>query len=227
MHPYNTGIQNIFQNNSNSENALPMKAYMRNQFEFFGIKSMPRRELSVAYLKSKPLPEADELKKMVKELWKLPERELQYFAIELLIKSKKQWTSSDADFHLYLITHKSWWDTVDFLAGHIVGPWFKLYPGQIKPVTGSWNRSENIWLQRMSLLFQLKYKKETDTVLLTKYIQHLSRSKEFFVQKAIGWVLREYSKTNPAWVKKFLKENELMPLSKREAMKVMERKIGH
>jgi 3-methyladenine DNA glycosylase AlkD len=214
MHPYNAGIQKILQKNKCIENIQPMKAYMRNQFEYFGLKSTPRRELCSAYFKSKPLPDGNELKKIIKELWALPEREFQYFAIELLIKSKKQWTPDDSPFHEYLITNKSWWDSVDTLASHVVGPWFKLYPEQIKTITGKWNRSENFWLQRMSLLFQLKYKKETDTVLLTNYINHLSKSKEFFVQKAIGWILREYSKTNPPWVKKFVKENELMPLSK-------------
>jgi 3-methyladenine DNA glycosylase AlkD len=170
MHPYNEGIQNIFLKNRNKDDAVPMKAYMRNQFEYFGIKSSPRRQLSLDYIKSKALPDKGELKNVVKELWKLPEREFQYFAIELLIKSKKIWTQNDAALHEYLITHKSWWDTVDFLSSWVVGPWLKLNPEQLKPLTGKWNRSENIWLQRMSLLFQLKYKKETDTLIRLKRI---------------------------------------------------------
>lgn len=154
----------------------------------------------------------------------MDERELQYFAIELLIKTKKQWTVEDVTLIEYLVTHKSWWDTVDFLAAIIAGAWFKKFPEHIKPVTEKWNTSENIWLQRTSILFQLKYKKDTDLKLLSKYIKRLFSSNEFFVQKAIGWILREYSKTDPVMVQKFVDTEKLMPLSKREALKVIERK---
>ena len=120
-----------------------------------------------------------------------------------------------------MITQKSWWDTVDSMASDITGPYFQRYPEQIRPVTGGWNRSRNIWLQRSSLLFQKAWKKETDKERLASYILHLSKSTEFFVQKAIGWSLREYAKTDPDWVRSFVKshQKELAPLSKREALK--------
>jgi len=224
MHPFVQGITTLLHKHSNHSNSVAMKAYMRNQFEFYGIQSTPRRELCAAYLKSTTLPKGVELSKVVKELWLLPQRELQYFAIELLIKCKAHWSEKHILLFEYLIVHKSWWDTVDYLSTWVVGPWLQLYPAQIPSITKKWNQSENIWLQRMSLLFQLKYKANTNTELMSQCIIHLSASKEFFVQKAIGWLLREYSKTNPTWVKKFLKENELMPLSKREALKIINRK---
>ncbi len=224
MHSYIKGIYKILNEHRNAENAIPMKKYMRNQFDYFGIKAAERRLLCNEYLKNHTLPERRELHKIVKELWKMDERELQYFAIELLMKSKKQWTVEDVTLIEYLVTNKSWWDTVDFLAALIAGAWFKKFPEQIKPVTEKWNSSENIWLQRTSILFQLKYKQDTDLKLLSKYIKRLSSSKEFFVQKAIGWILREYSKTDPALVQQFVETQKLMPLSKREAMKVIERK---
>ena len=68
-------------------------------------------------------------------------------------------------------------------------------------------------------MFQKSYKKDTDTELLSKYILNCNKSKEFFIQKAIGWSLREYAKTNPSWVKEFVNNNTLAPLSKREALK--------
>lgn len=207
----------------NEENASPMKKYMRNQFDFFGIKSAERRSLCKEYLNNHLLPERKELHKIVKELWKLDERELHYFAIELLIKCKKQWTVEYASILEYLLTNKSWWDTVDYLAPHVAGPWFKKFPEQIKPITEKWNSSENIWLQRTSILFQLKYKEDTDLKLLSKYIKRISSPNEFFVQKAIGWILREYSKTDNAIVQQFADTEKLMPLSKREALKVIER----
>ncbi len=224
MHPYIRGLHKELSKVRNPEAAESMENYMRNQFEFFGLKSDDRRRLCKQYMDSKPLPEGEGLIAIVKELWKLPERDFQYFAIELCIKCKKQWTENDISVFEQLIVNKSWWDTVDYLANHVVGPWFQKFPQHIKSVTSRWNKSENIWLQRMSLLFQLKYKKETDLELLFRYIKNLSDSNEFFVQKAIGWVLREYSKTNEKVVLNFVKENQLKPLSRREALKVIERK---
>ena len=97
----------------------------------------------------------------------------------------------------------------------------KKFPGQIKIVTGAWNRSDSFWLQRSSLLFQKNYKAALIKELLTAYILHLASSKEFFIQKAIGWVLREYSRHDPHWVKTFVNKHQLPALSKREALKTI------
>lgn len=119
----------------------------------------------------------------------------------------------------FCLTHKSWWDSVDHIASEWLGSYFKQFPEKIAAVTGKWNRSDNIWLQRSSIMFQKSYKKDTDTVLLASYILHCKDSDEFFIRKAIGWALREYSKTDPGWVKKFVQQQALSPLSKREALK--------
>lgn len=222
-HPFIESLSKEFRLNSDPERAIPMKQYMRNQFEFYGISAPQRRAISSEFIKTHPVKDIKEVHAIAEALWKLPQREYQYFAIEFLSKKKKLFTENDIALIEKLIVEKSWWDTVDYLAGHVAGPWFSMYPDQIKSITGRWNRSDNIWLQRMSLLFQQKYKKDTDTILLTNYIKHLSTSKEFFVQKAIGWILREYSKTDPEWVKDFVNRNSLAPLSKREALK----RIGH
>lgn len=218
-HSYIRNFSNIIKQHRDPGNAVSMQKYMRNHFAFYGIQATERRTLFKDYMNSHPLPAEADLRIIVKEMWRLPERDYQYCAIELLMRCKKMWKESDDELWTYLITRKSWWDTVDYLANQVVGPWFLKYPGKIKPVTGVWNKSDNIWLQRMSILFQLKYKRDTDLKLLFQYIKHLSSSKEFFVQKAIGWSLREYSKTDPEPVLKFLKENHVAPLSRREALK--------
>ena len=123
----------------------------------------------------------------------------------------------------HLINVKSWWDTVDFLAVTMVGSYMRKYPDQIIPVTKLWMDTDNIWLYRTCILFQLKYKKETNFELLDSFIQLCLGSKEFFINKAIGWALREYSKSNPQLVSEYVESNNLAPLSKREAMKVIER----
>jgi 3-methyladenine DNA glycosylase AlkD len=219
MSDYLLPLQKLFLQHANATNAAGAKAYMLNQFEYYGIKMAERRKLCKDFIKNHPLSSVAETEKIVKQAWQLPEREWQYFAIELLAHYKKQWKLSTIKTIEYCITHKSWWDTVDAISDAWAGEYFKLFPQQIKTVTATWNASENMWLQRSSLLFQKKYKQQTDTKLLAKYIQHLSSSNEFFIRKAIGWILREYAKTNPTWVKDFVEANELSPLSRREALK--------
>jgi 3-methyladenine DNA glycosylase AlkD len=222
-HYHVQGIYEIFRESSDPKRADPMKKYMRDRFDFFGITAPERKMISSAFLSENKVNGHDELITIAIQLWKLPERECQYYALDLLMKKVKLLDRSDTTFIEQLITTKSWWDTVDALASNVAGPWLKANQSLIKPITLSWNQSENFWLQRSSLLFQLKYKHNTDVVLMKKYILRLAGSKEFFIQKAIGWLLREYSKTNAEWVREFADNHPLAPLSKREALK----RIGH
>ena len=209
---------------ADTENAFSMKKYMKGQFEFYGIKSPVRKEISKVFLKTYGYPVSEEIESIVKDTWDLPQRELQYFTMEMLGRLVKKGAPDRIELYEYLITNKSWWDTVDYIASNLVGVHFQKYPEQILPRTKSWMDSGNIWLHRTALLFQLKYKKDTDLNLLSEYINQLKGSKEFFINKAIGWMLREYSKTDADWVIDFVNTNELAPLSKREALKWLERK---
>ena len=120
----------------------------------------------------------------------------------------------------WVITHNSWWDSVDSTNTHVISKFFLLYPEHIETYTNKWNQSSNIWLIRMSILFQLTYKTKTDTVLLTKYIENSQLHEDFFVRKAIGWALRAYATTDSKWVINFVKKHpDLSNLSKREALK--------
>ena len=197
---------------------------MKGQFEYYGIKSPVRKEIAKEFLKSNGYPASEELESIVKEAWSLPQREVQYFTMDMLGKLAKKGPYDRIELYEYLITHKSWWDTVDYIASNLVGVHFQKYPEQILPRTDLWMKSGNMWLQRTAILFQLKYKKDTDLNLLSEYIHQLRGSKEFFINKAIGWMLREYSKTDTDWVIKFVNNNELAPLSRREALKWLERK---
>ncbi len=220
-------IQNLrlaFQQQANTQIAAQQKAYMRNQFEYFGIKSPEQKAIRREFIKEHGLPEMHNLETLIRELWLQPEREFQYFAMILTEKFIK---NGDADFIAvleFMITTKSWWDTVDYVAAVLVGAHFKRYPEQIPDYTEKWMVSGHFWLQRTALLFQLKYKKNTDMKLMFKLIKRLSHLDEFFIRKAIGWVLREYSKTDPETVIQFVESHELKPLSRKEALKVIERK---
>jgi len=162
-----------------------------------------------------------ELDEILLALWNEPEREFQYAALFLLEKNTKKLTSEHIELAEKLIITKSWWDTVDYLAANIVGTILKKQPKLISTYAEKWIHSNNIWLQRTALLFQLKYKKETDELLLYRYIRTCISSKEFFIQKAIGWVLREYSKVDPDSVIRFVESEDLPALSRREALKVI------
>ena len=223
MHPYLAPIAGKFTERADAEKAKWMKAYMLDQFPFFGLQTPERRKLCKEHYRQYPVKNLKELETIVKECFTLEQRELQYFGVELFAFHKKLWQASSVKMIEYCLLQKSWWDSVDHIASEWLGPYFKLFPEQIEPITSKWNHSKNIWLQRSSIMFQKAYKKETDTALLSKYILNCKDSKEFFIQKAIGWALREYSKTDSKWVKAFVKENKLAPLSEREALKRINR----
>lgn len=210
-----------FQNKANSKIALEQKAYVRNQFDFFGLKAPVRREIQKPFLVKQYLPEKSEVNELIKLLWKQPQRDFQLFGQELVFKYVKQFGIKDIELLELMITTKSWWDTVDFIAYKLVGAYFKMFPNEIEVKINNWLASENIWLQRTALLFQLKYKSDLDTRVLSHIINSLLGTNEFFINKAIGWVLREYSRTNPQWVIDFVSETALHNLSRREALRLL------
>lgn len=224
VHPYLLPLIQSLGNAANPEEAVFMKKYMRHQFDFYGIKSPERKRILKDFLERQGLPEAEQIEMIVKELWDLPQREAQYAGMELLKMQVKKANEKHFELLEYCLTHKSWWDTVDYLAGHVAGSLFKTFPEKINPQVSQWMDSGNSWLQRTCLLFQLAYKKQTDAPLLFSIILELHTSKEFFIQKAIGWALRQYSKTDPDAVSGFVNQTELAPLSKREGLKWLGRK---
>ncbi|MDP2423568.1 MAG: DNA alkylation repair protein [Bacteroidales bacterium] len=166
-----------------------------------------------------------ELNELLGILWQQPQREFQYVGIDFAERLLKKLGEEAISTIEFMITQKSWWDTVDWVASHHAGTYFQLFPQHVATKTESWACSDNMWLQRSALLFQLKYKAQTDEALLFDYITRLKSSKAFFIRKAIGWSLREYSKTSPERVIRFLeKNNDLAGLSRREALKWIERK---
>ena len=225
MNDFLSELDTEFRNNANPVVAAGQKAYMKNQFEFYGVKTPVRRKIQKQFFHREVLPQKKDLEPIVKALWDKPQRENQYFAQELTEKYTKQFEVQDIDLLEYMITHKSWWDTIDFIAPKLVGEYFKLFPKQRDKVVEKWLTSNNIWLQRSAILFQLKYKDKIDTDFLVEIIKYLQGSKEFFINKAIGWILREYSKINPQWVLDFVKNNTLDKLSQKEAIRLLDNSI--
>ncbi|GAB4145182.1 MAG: DNA alkylation repair protein [Bacteroidia bacterium] len=216
---YVSGINKLFLENSDPERAEGAKAYMRNLFDFYGLSSPIRKSLAAGYIKENGVPDISELENIIELCWKNPNREMQYFGMDLAVKLRKKLRKEDIALIEYMITEKSWWDTVDMVAARCAGEYFRKFPEEIEKKTEEWIRSGNMWLMRSALLLQLHYKKETDTELLEQLILKCRTHKDFFIRKAIGWSLRQYAKSNPTWVKKFAKEHELSPLSIKEALK--------
>lgn len=221
MHKFYKTLEDQFKKEASASIAAGQKAYMRHQFDFYGVKTPVRRGIQRELFKKELLPPKHDLHKLVTSLWNLPQRENQYVAQELAWKYVRNIEEDDLLLYEYMITHKSWWDTVDFIAANLVGTYFKAFPNKRDDITKKWMASNNIWLQRTTLLFQLKYKMTLDTEFLSKTIKSLLGSKESFINKAIGWVLREYSKTNKEWVLNFVANSSLHSLSKREALRLI------
>lgn len=220
MIDYLKPLEAAFEKNANAENAASMLAYMKGQFAFYGIKSPDRREITKQFLTEcgQPVPFDPAI---FKALWNADEREYQMFGLDLLRKQAKKADEADLGLIEWLITNKSWWDTVDGIASWVCGPYFQKFPEQQNSIIPQWVVSDNMWLRRSSIIFQLGYKEKTDFDLLKTNIEHNLGSKEFFINKAIGWSLREFGKTEPDLVRKYVKsmDEKFHPLSYREAMK--------
>jgi 3-methyladenine DNA glycosylase AlkD len=211
----------LFEEHRNETNAEPMKKYMKGHFPFLGIKKPQRSELEKKFFQETGLLKESFNHEFIRELWAKDEREYQYTALVYIEKSLKKLEKADLPFMEELITTKSWWDTVDAIAPKPVGTIAEKFPEVVSGTIDGWAINENLWLRRAALLFQLKFKGKTNEEVLYHYIKQNADSKEFFIQKAIGWALREFSKTNPASVKTFIEGTRLAALSVREGSKYL------
>lgn len=224
MNQHLPALRQLFKDNENTIDAPIMKRYMRNKYEFFGIKKPLRLKIGKAFFKEYGSINIAAIPSFVKLLWEQPERELHYFGNDIMESRVKAFPKTYIDLMEYLITHQSWWDTVDTTAIRVVGEHFKRYPSLIIPYTKRWIASDNIWLQRTSIIFQLKYREKTNTTLLFGYAEQLGTSNEFFIQKGIGWALRAYSKTDAKAVIEFVRDTNIAAFSKKEALKWLKNK---
>lgn len=200
------------------QRAVVMAAYMRDQFAFWGIQAPQLRALNRDFVRQAAGPGRRVDHALVHALWARPQREYQYTALDLLDYHKAHATPADLDLYEALVQQKSWWDTVDLLAGKLVGSLLRRYPDAVQR-TEAWIASDHLWLQRTALLYQLSYKQHTDWPRLQAYILRHRHSDAFFIQKAMGWALRSYSRIDPAAVRAFAGAHDLPALTRREGLK--------
>lgn len=210
----------LLKENADPHKRVRMRAYMRNQFEFLGVPTPKRRALtkdSIRALKKHSTVDWE----FVDQCWDSEYRELQYVAVDYLQAIRQQLTLLDIDRIRFIAQKKSWWDTIDGLDG-LLGTIALRYP-EAKGVLLDWSMDGDFWLRRIAIDHQLGLKQKTDNDLLEKIIINNLGQTEFFINKAIGWTLREYSKTDPEWVRSFLERhgNRMAKLSVREASKYL------
>ena len=218
----NMKVEDIFQGLkevANPEDAIHMKAYMKDQFEFLGVKTPVRRKLSKVFFKKNSSLAIDW--KFIHQAWDNPYREMQYVVLDYLQLKQKALTPSDLPKIKKLAQTKPWWDTIDFLC-RSVGFICLHYP-ETKKFVLEWSRDEEFWLRRIAIEHQLLQKEETDVQLLEQILINNLNQTEFFINKAIGWALRDYSKTNPDWVLEFIEKykDKLSKLSIKEGSKYL------
>ena len=211
-----------FRKASNRKLAIPMENYMKNNFTYFGIKTEKRRTIFKSnYEQNKPEVESN-FRTIAWKLYQMKEREFHQTAIDLLVKEfKKKYVLEDIQFIEKLIVTNSWWDSVDTISKYILGGYLLQFPSETLKVIERFSNSENMWLNRSAILFQLSYKDKTNSEILKSKCEKHKHSNEFFIQKAIGWALRDYSRFNPTGVKGYVNSTNLKPLSSREALRLL------
>lgn len=207
----------------NGEQALVMEAYMKQRFPFLGVKAPLRQQiLKNLITANKNSLDRTSIIAIAKILYVQPEREFHYCAVELVSRFlKKKFLKEDIAFIEYLIVTHSWWDTVDMICKHHLGNYLKLFPEETAAVISRYSDVNHLWLNRSAILFQLEYKSDTNQDLLFHLCVKHKDTKEFFMNKAIGWALREYSKTSPEAVQKFVGQHNFAPLSRKEALRLI------
>ena len=212
-----------FKNAGNKKIAQGAANYMKNIAPFIGISSPNRRSITNKAWQNLSTPTEKELIEAAKFLWKLPQREFQYAACDLMVKYIEVCTPKTLEQITTLIKSKSWWDSVDLLGTQVISPLTLKFP-ETRRTINKWNNSKNIWLIRCAIQHQRGHKSKTDVDFVLKICQKHVDNPEFFVAKAIGWALRDFGKINPKKVKDFLKKNPSMSIiSKREALKGLNR----
>ena len=201
-----------------------MQAYMKSAMPYWGVQTPLQRAITRRLFAAHRLESAEEWREACLAIWRAAQyREERYAAIELTgFKYYREWQTLDTlPMYEEMIVTGAWWDFVDVIASARLGPLLRQYPGRMRAKMLQWSRSRNLWKRRSAILCQLTFKSETDLDLLYSVIEPSLGSKEFFLQKAIGWALRQYAWSDPREIRRYVRANadRLSALSKREALK--------
>ena len=214
-------LQRRLAEEANPDYATAMAAYMKTDQPFYGLKSPVRRTVTREILGAFHVESGDEYESVITAIWELPHREEQYVAIDLAIMWSRFITLDRLPLYRRMIIEGAWWDLVDTIASKLVGRLAREHRSEMAPIMEEWIDDNHMWIRRTAILSQLGHRGETDEEMLFEFCRRRAHEKEFFIRKAIGWVLREYAKTEPDAVREFVDEmgDQLSGLSRREATK--------
>jgi len=204
--------------------APAMQAYMKSAMPYYGVPTPVLRALCKAAFADVQFATAEEWQSQVLTIWRGARfREERYAAIGLTGQKQFQPFQTPSAVKMYeeMIVTGAWWDYVDSIASNRIGPILRDYPAPMGKKMLAWRKSADMWKRRTSIICQLGFKTETDLDLLYACIEPSLGSKEFFLNKAIGWALRQYARTDPTEIRRYVERNRarLSALSTREALK--------
>ncbi|MAK04530.1 MAG: DNA alkylation repair protein [Euryarchaeota archaeon] len=218
-------ITNTLNDNKNSKDAIQMQRYLKTTMPFYGVKSPILNTIVNDVNNLHLISNQEEYNSVIMDIWNLSHREEKYISIKLARKWKKYITLEALTVYEKMIREGQWWDFIDPISQGLIGILLMNNRFKMNKILDKWIKDENLWIRRSAILAHLKHKENTDYKKLFEYCLKCAHEKEFFIQKAIGWVLREFSKTEPEIVYAFIQDNErvLSNLSKREGMKYIKK----
>ncbi|MCW2560284.1 MAG: hypothetical protein JWP55_4248 [Mycobacterium sp.] len=204
--------------------APAMQEYMKSDIPYYGVRLPDVRRICRPIFAAHPIPSEAAFDDTVEQLFAgATHREERYAAVELAKQSRYRAYQTPDRIPLYrrLVIAGGWWDTVDDIAANLIGRILVAHPAEVRPIVLGWATNRNPWLRRTAIIAQLGSKRRTDLALLSEAIDANIDDTDFFIRKAIGWALRQYARTDPAWVQSFVdaRKDQLSGLSKREALK--------
>jgi 3-methyladenine DNA glycosylase AlkD len=209
------------------ERADAQRAYMKSTLPFYGIAAPDLRTVLREPLRAHRLASFEDWEVAIRTLWDTAVHREDWYAA-LAIAEYRWYHDWRADMRalplfMHMVKAGAWWDVCDEVASRLIGPLLRAHPDEMAPTLVAWASHDHMWIRRVAILSQLKAKDETDTALLRATIEPNLGDRDFFIRKAIGWALREFSKTDPAWVMEFVENNEarLSALSRKEALRLI------
>lgn len=222
QHPLPAAIRKGLHIARDPERAPQMQAYMKSEMPYLGVKAAIVKQVERTAWKDFPIKEIDDYEWVVRHLWENARyREERYAAQDIAWRFKKYIVMEMLPLYQEMIITGAWWDHVDFIAADLIGELLRKYPDQMKPILKKWIRNDDLWIRRSAILSQLRFKEETDTEMLFAFCEAQLKDSTFWIRKAIGWALRQHSKTDPESVRQFIDRHgeNMAGLTLREASK--------
>ena len=223
LHPLVTFVRSEYPKYANAENAAHMKRYMKSEMDYHGVKAPIKKQINQQAFKQFKIESIEEYDLVLKQLWDARYREERYSAIAFSKQYKKFQTLQMLPTYRMMIETGAWWDYVDAIAAHLIGSLLSNYPEEMKPEMYRWIKDDDLWIRRSAILSQLRFKQETDSEMLFEFCSRCIHEESFWIRKAIGWALREYSKSNADSVSDFI--TEFRSLMSRDTLKEAEKYI--